>query len=216
MNGIFGSVFKNIFPWIRVKTGQFGDGTNNLSIIDGVVSMTGTKKRNLQMQPSIDVIAQIAHEKPTEVVRGVTRGFSMPVYNADNEELFLYTIVPRRWDGESDLEICLSTAISGAEDVGDKFKFQLSWDCVNCEEIIGDTPVDVEVETTIVTGRAAAWNVYRVTFVINYDEVGHVITPGALLSWRLRRIAASSLEVTNEVVVFASADSYVVDKMFGA
>ncbi|MBA7559900.1 hypothetical protein ES708_01518 [subsurface metagenome] len=185
MNGIFGGVFKNIFPWMRVGTGQFGDGTNNLTIADGIVSLAGTKKRNLQLRPQIDVIAQIAASKPTQVTRGISRGFSMPIWDSGgnvNEELFLYSIVPRRWDAVSDLEVCMGVAISGAEDVGDKFKFQLSWDCVNCGEVLGETSVDVEVETTILIGRSAAWNVYRVDFTIDYDATGHIVTPECLLS----------------------------------
>jgi len=55
-----------------------------------------------------------------------------------------------------------------------------------------------------------------ITRKVSYGEnLGCVITPGCLLSWRLRRIAASTSEVTAEIVVLVSADSYDVDKMFG-
>lgn len=212
---MFNSIFRNIFPWIRVKIGQFGNAINNLTITDGVVSMAGTAKRSLTLQLNIDTISQIAAAKPTQVVRGINKGFSMPIYAADNEELFATSIVPRRWDGVSDLTASILVMLSGLEDVGDKFKFQLSWDCVSCEGTMSDTTVDVEVETTVLTGRAAAWNVYKLNFTIDYDPVGHVVVPGCLLSWRLRRIAASTLEVTNEIIALVAADSFNVDKMFG-
>lgn len=212
---MFSSIFKNIFPWIKAKIGQFGNGINNLTIANGVVSMTGTAKRSLKLKLNIDVISQIAAAKPTQVIRGINRGFSMPIYAADNEELFATSIVPRRWDGVSDLNVCIAGMLSGLEDIGDKFKFQLSWACVNCEKVMPDTTVDVETETIVLTGRAAAWNIYKINFTIDYDTAGHIITPGCLLSWRLRRIAASASEVTNEIVILVGVQLYDVDKMFG-
>jgi len=204
---------------ITESTGRFGDDSNYLDIDGGgVVSMVGTAKRSLMLRPSIDVITQIFHAKPTQYTRGAHKGFSMPIWdsggNAD-EQLFLYSIVPQRWDGVSDLKVCAATILMGAEDVGDKFKFRLLWDCVNCEEVMGDTMVDVDAEITVLTGRSAAYNVYRLEFTIDHDTIGHVITPGCLLSWVLRRVGASASEVTNEIGLFVSSDSYGVNKMFG-
>lgn len=198
------------------STGRFGSASNYLDIDNGgVIALTGTAKRTLRLRPTINVIPQIAQTKPTAATRGVHYGFSMPVYNIDNEELFLYTIVPTRRDGASDFTVCLAVSLGGAEDVGDKFKFQLSWDRITCENVVLDTSVNVEVETTVLTDRNDAYDTYRVDFTIDYDSTGHEISAGDLLSWRIRRIAASALEVTNEVIVWVSSDHYTTDKMFG-
>ncbi|MFA7099346.1 MAG: hypothetical protein WC143_04605 [Eubacteriales bacterium] len=78
-------VFKNsYFPGNNI----FGDDTDNLTINDGVVSLNGAAKRSLTIRAGIDYVAQIAHAKPTQVTVGLAKGYSMPIYAADNEELF--------------------------------------------------------------------------------------------------------------------------------
>lgn len=156
----------------------------------------------VQLVPKIDYITQAASGKPTQISRGVHKGFSMPVYSADNEELFLQSIIPSRWDEADNIEIALLMSLSGAEDVGDKFKFQVSWDRVHEGDAVVDTSVDVEVETTIIAGGSAIWSTYLALFTIDYDTANRIINVGDFLSWRLRRITASSLEVSNEVVVW--------------
>jgi len=208
----FGGVSESLF-----RDGiEVGDDTNYTGVSSGgVTTFHGTAKRHLRLRPSFNVIPQIAHSKPTVVTRGVHHGYSMPVYSSDDEELFFYSIIPSRWDGVSDISVCFATSISQSEDVGDKFQFRLSWDRMTCADPVHETAVDVDVETTVLTSRNAAYDTYMVTFVIDHDAVGHEISAGDLLSWRIYRIAASASSVTGEVIVWVSSDTYETDKIFG-
>lgn len=177
---------------------------------DLVESMKGYLRKRLDL----DYVTQIAWGKPTLISRGIHKGFSFPIYSTDNEELFGNASIPRRWDGVSNFEVVFLVSTSGIEDVGDKFKFQFSWDRIYCGKVIVDTVVDVEVETTIAIGNSAAWSTYFVIFTIDYDIADHSISESNLLSGRLRRIAASALEVTNEIVVWSAFVNFKVDKIF--
>lgn len=150
---------------------------------------------------NIDSLTHVSTSKPTLVRRGVNRGFSFPIYAADNEELFVNSIVSNRWDGVSDITLNLLASLSAAEDVGDTFSFQVSWDRISPDNAVSNGAIDVEVETTIVVGGSAAWSTYLVPFTIDYTSAGRKILVGDMLSWRIRRIA-SSVEVANEIIIW--------------
>ena len=50
----------------------------------------------------------------------------MPIYNSDDEELYYTAKVEERWDGVTNPHMKIYCCLTGAEDVGDKFKIQLS------------------------------------------------------------------------------------------
>ena len=197
---------------------QIGDGgaTNYLNIDNtGVVTLFGSAKRWLAVRPDLDYTTITAQGKPTQVVVGVFHGFSMPVYNSDNEELFFNIHVPGRWDGASNPIVHLLVAISGAEDVSDNFKFQISWEHLTEGDIIPATSHDVDVEQAVLTDRNAQYSTYELQFTIDYD----VDTPDDLadhddLAVRLRRIDATNPDVTNEIIVLDYHVEFQVDKMF--
>lgn len=195
----------------------FGDDTNNLTIDDGVVSMNGTSKRSLTLRPEIDFVSQIAHAKPTQVALGVSKGYSMPVFAADDEELFFSSKVPYRWDGESDIKFEILVALSIAEDVGDNFKLQFSWENNASGATFATTSNDVPVEQAVLLGRAAQYDIYSMIFTIDYDiaGVGNEISVLDLLSGRLRRIAATEPQITGEVILIDWWLVFNVNKNFG-
>jgi len=141
--------------------------------------------------------------KPTAVSIGAYSGYSMPVYNSDNEELFFGIKAPRRWDGTTNPIVYIFCHLGNSEDVGDKFKYQLSY--VGKEYGSGALTTatnDVEVETIVLTSRAAQYDSYVVAFTLDATK----LCAGCLLDARLRRIAASGSEVSNEVIV---TDAYI-------
>lgn len=145
----------------------------------------------------------VAQGKPTGITLGAFQGFSFPVYNSDNEELFFGLKSPRRWDGATNPNVIILACLSNAEDVGDKFKFQLSWTYKSYGSgVISNAVTDVEVETVVATDRAAQYACYTVTFPI---VVGSM-TAGDLFEARLRRIASGSPAVSNEIIVL---DAYI-------
>jgi len=160
----------------------------------------------LSLRPSLDLATVGQKEKPTIVTIGIFRTLSLPIWsspvNAD-EQLFYETTVSRRWDGISDLNVPIFAALSGAENVGDKFKLQLSWQFDSCGGVIPAGCHDVDVEVEVLAGRNAEHDVYCVNFNIDYDidGVGNEIQVGNVLAGRLRRIAATSNEVSNEILI---------------
>ncbi|MDH7506202.1 MAG: hypothetical protein QHH15_00240 [Candidatus Thermoplasmatota archaeon] len=174
---------------------------------------SGTGK--LTMRPSLVAGKIGAVGKPTPVEIGVHAGYSMPVYSNDDEELFFREYIAGRWDGASNITVSVIVVLAGAEDVGDKFKFQLSWENkATSSGVITTDATDVEVETTILEGRAAQYSIYKVDFAIDWDLNDPDVVASDHLGLRLRRIAASSLECSGEIVVLDCVITYDVNKIF--
>jgi len=195
------------------KTLTFAEDITKLD--DEVVAVeTFLSPKKMTLRPEINIDEIKKSLKPTQVQRGIFFGYSLPVYDADNEELFFVQKVPERWDGASDIRIKISVALSSGEDVGNKFKMQNAWEHIPCGGIIPDTANNVEVETTILVGQSAQYDMYCVTFVVDYDidGAGNEIKGGELLAARLRRIAASELEASNEIIIFDWIVEYQRDK----
>lgn len=199
-----------------------GDGTNDILVSSaGVVTMRGTAKRALTLRAEMDYAAQIASAKPTQVALGIYKGYSFPIWNDGvnaDEQMFFRENVPGRWGGASDIIIHLKVALGGAEDVGDKFNLEWAWEHSPAEEPVPITSNSVPVETTVLDGRAAQYDEYLVEFTIDYDidGVGNEIQMHELLGGRLRRLAASANEVTNEPILLDWHTYYVTDKVFKA
>ncbi len=195
-----------------------GDGTNQLKITDGVVTLEGTAKRILNLRPDLDFTKVTAQGKPTQVVYGAFLGYSLPLYAAD-EELFFDMNTPGRWDGASDVVIHLLVALSVNEDINDDFNLQISWEHANLGELIENTTHDVEVETNLVAGRVTAYDTYQVVFILDFDvDTPDLIESHDLIAMRLRRIAVDgeSTEIDGEIIVFDYHMEFVANKMFGA
>lgn len=196
---------------------RIGDGTNHIQFdTNGAMTLFGTAKRKLTIRPKMDSITQVAHSKSAQVSVGVFKGYSCPIYNNDNQEIFYETRVPYRWDGESDILICMTVALAGAEDIGDTFKFRCSWEHVGKDGILGSSSNDVDTEVTIITGHTAQHSIYHVHFIIDYDidGVGNEIAYDDVLGFRIRRIASSGTEVDNNIIVFNEVLDFQINKIF--
>lgn len=202
-------------------TGPISIGTYpNVTTIgaDGKITMGGTSKGLMKLRAEMDFTSQISAAKPTQVASGVFKGFSFPVYAADNEELFFKEVVPDEWDGVSDIIFNVKMALSGSEDVGDNFKFQFSWQHSKCEGIIPSTFNDVEIEAAVLIDRNSQHDQYCFEFVMDYDigGVGDEIKHQELLGGRLRRIDATNPDVDNEIIVVDWHTHYMTDKLTGS
>ena len=198
--------------------GRFGDASNYVDIdSSGVLSLVGTAKRYYSRRPKMNVIHQIAHAVPDEVQQGVYFGYSMPVFNSDNEELYFRDRVPYRWDGASDFTFELYVWLSGGEDVGDYLKFQLSWEHNEHEALMPSTSNDVTAEQAVLTGRNNQYDCYKLSFTIDYDidGSGNEIMAGSNWGARLRRVDATNPDVTNEIVACDWMLKYQIDKFAG-
>ena len=215
------SYSSSIITWDLAASGanalRIGDGTNYLEINStGGTALAGTAKRKITLRPNLDYITQVAHTKPTQVTTGVFKGYSFPIYNSDNEELFYNIRTPYRWDGKSDILVCVEIALADAEDIGDTFKFQLSWEHALYDDAISTTSNDVEVQKVILTGHIAQYSIYHLHFTINYDidGPGNEIQHECLVGFRLRRIASSGTAIDNEIIVLSAIADFQIDKLY--
>lgn len=195
-----------------------GDGgsANYLTVSStGVVTMTGSAKRDLTLRADLDYTAITAQGKPTQVSVGAAHGYSMPIYNADNEEMFFNENVPGRWDGASDISFHILVALAAVEDADDNFKFQWSWNQVGETDIVPNATHDVTDEITVVDGTQNA--TYMLEFTMDYDvDAGDAVVAHDDLFGRLRRVDATDPDITGEVIVLDWHTHYTVDKMFKA
>jgi hypothetical protein len=197
---------------------RFGDGTNysHFESTTGMITWAGTYKKKLTLRPSlVDQRTKLNDDKPTEVTRGCNIGYSFPIYNSDNEELFFRMRIPARWDGTTDPQFGMYVTLSAGEDVGDKFKFQLEWQTTNKGNVLGTTTSSTTSEQTVLLNRNDAYDTYFVFFNFNADDVNNPLVTGYMLQARIRRIAASSSEVSNEIIVWDWASMWPLGSVYG-
>jgi len=201
---------------IRIGDSSAGAPTNYLNISPaGTVTLAGSAKRVLTLRAEVNVDEIKKEAVPDQVQVGVFFGYSMPIYAADHEELYLRESVPGRWDGASDITFHVKVALAIAEDIGDKFQFQLSWNQVGAPDIVPAATHDTTNEVTVVDNTQYA--TYMLEFTMDYNvDAGDVVVDHDLLAARLRRVAASANECTGEIIVLDWHTHYTVDKMFAA
>lgn len=199
--------------------GRFGDSTNYFDInSQGYATLHGDARAYITRRPKVDIVHQVSHAVPDEVQRGVFFGYSMPVYNSDDEELFFKSYVPYRYDGESDPSFHIFCYLAGGEDVGDYFKFQLSWEgSAHSEIIVSNSTHDTTVEQAVLTGRNAQYSLYDLVFTLDHDigGAGSELAGGSILGARLRRVDATNPDVDNEIVVVDWKIKYRINKLYG-
>ena len=214
-NGTKGSIF------IQPDGGDVDLGTNAASDlwVNGDITAEGSLKMDgkLSMRPFIEIGKIAQNSKPTIVQRGATSGYSLPIYNSDQEELYISEYIAGRWDGASNISMSIIGYLSGAEDVGDDFSLQVSWmNKSTSSGVVQDTTTDVVVETNIDTDRNAQYSIYKVDFAIDWDLNNPDILASDYFAARIRRIAvgAGKVEMSGEFVVTMIIITYNVDKVF--
>jgi len=146
--------------------------------------------------PFLDENSSNVANKPTLFCRGVFCGYSLPEY-AVGEELLFRLRVLHRWDGVTNPYFVAITSISAAEDIGDKYKFQLEWQSGDIGAVIPDTIQETLTdEVTVVDGTA------YYAEIISFELDAATIVSGQNMQFRLRRIAASPSSVSNEIIVW--------------
>lgn len=182
--------------------------------LTGQIVLSGSGLVYLRFRPVLDQNAIGKNLKPDVVYRGLVRGFSMPIYASDAEELFFTEpYVPRRWDGASDIIVRVSGYLDTANNTK-RFRLQVAW-----EHNTPGTDVIVNTENTdnqeVLTGNWAQYQSFSQEFTIDYNIDGaDVVAAGDILSLRLRRIAktGAEAEITGEVVITGLTMKYRCDK----
>jgi hypothetical protein len=140
----------------------FGDiaGGNYMQIdYEGGITYAGNAKRGLTLRPQLYAGRIGGVTKPTFVTYGANAGYSFPIYNNDDEEMFFREHIPGRWDGASDISAVFVFYLSGAEDAGDNFRFQLSWaNKATASGVISNATQDVNFDQAVIAGRTAQFD----------------------------------------------------------
>lgn len=146
--------------------------------------------------PFLDENSANVVNKPTLVTRGVFGGYSLPEYVA-REELLFRMRVPLRWDGSTNPYFVAITSISAAEDIGDKYKLQFEWQSKDILHVIPDTIQEtLTAEVTVADGTAFYAE------IASFELDAATLVAGQNLQSRLRRVAASSSSVSNEIIIW--------------
>lgn len=142
----------------------------------------------------------IGQTRPTLVSEGLFYGFSLPVYNNDQEEVPACACVKSDWNATSDLTVFVGGWLTDANDAK-RFNLQVSWNkWTSGDAAVPATSHDVEVET--LTSTWGAKRPFKIAFTIDYDiDTPDNLAVGDGLGIRVRRLAASANEIAGEVVV---------------
>lgn len=146
--------------------------------------------------PFLDENSSNVANKPSLIMRGVFGGYSLPEYAA-GEELLYRIRVPHEWDGVTNPWFVAITSISGAEDIGDKYKLQLEWQSEDILHVIPDTIAETLTDEVTVADGTAYY-----AEIIAFELDAATLLRGQNLQMRLRRIAASASSVSNEIIVW--------------
>jgi hypothetical protein len=163
--------------------------------VNDVYTVNDANWRCIPIPLNLARVAGIA--KPTIVTDGVFSGFSLPVFNNDDEELFAFECIPEDWDGLTNFQFILDGWLD-TENTNKRFKTQLAAEVSLTGSILPSSPIITE-EETLVTGTIAAKTFYKILYSV--DGQSATWANGNALSARVRRIAASQDEIAGEFVV---------------
>lgn len=187
-------------------------------IISGPISGGGFDSFNLDpefwrsYEPFLDENYANVKGVPTQVNRGLFKGYSFPIWAAPAdqfEELLFRIRVPFRWDGVTNPYFCAITTISQAEDIGDKYKFQLEWASGDVGSVMPAATTEIcTYEVTVVNGTA-----WYAEIIIGEMNASLGLVAGQNWQGRLRRIASSGPEIAGEPTVFHWCLRWKIDKL---
>lgn len=162
--------------------------------------MIGNDKLNhtgwFSKEPFLDENAANTLGKPTAITRGVFHGYSLPI-DGGEEALHFRERVPFRWDGVTNPWFMAYTSILGAEDVDDKYKFQLTWAVSGAGIVIPDAIAETLTHETIIVDGTAYY-----PELIFFEIDAATIVSGQIIQGIFQRVASSLPEVANEIGVW--------------
>ena len=173
------------------------------------IDLVGDGKVWIELRPELDFDIIKKNAVPVSYERGIFTGFELPIYAADDQELFFEICVPDRWDGISITHVHLDVFLIGAQDAGDAFRMQVDYEHYDGGvDVVPATSTPIEVETE--TGALAAFQSYHIHFDIPAgDMLGDDI-----LAFRVRRIAVvDGIEIDGNVVFNHAGVIFLFDKI---
>jgi len=92
------------------------------------VTLEGDARVWIEFRPELDFDIVKKNAVPLSYVRGMLSGFELPIWAADDEELFFDICIPNRWDRTSTSHIHLDCFLIDAQDDGDDFRLQIAYE----------------------------------------------------------------------------------------
>jgi hypothetical protein len=171
--------------------------------------------RRLSMRPAFVAGLIGVKVKPLTVEVGAYSMYSMPIYAADNQELFWRLQVPGRWDGASDIHYYLVCALSAAETENDDFQFRLDWaNTPPGTGVLTSSTTTVDVPQNCGAGHTAQYSTFKLDFTIVWNAPTPNVSVVDVIAGRVRRIASGGTEVSNNIYIVDHWLTFTVDKIF--
>jgi len=132
--------------------------------------------------------------KPTVVDRGIFSGWSLPIFNSDDEDLWGCICVPDDWSEDTDFDIFIGGWLDTAN-TGKKFQIRVEYSHWTAGDTVPNTSSNIDIESE--TGTAAQYKSFKLQHTVPYSG----IIAGDVLGFRIYRIAATSDEIAGEFVL---------------
>lgn len=179
------------------------------SAFNDQIGLVGDGKVWIEFRPELDFDIVRKNAVPVSYERGIFTGFELPIYAADDQELFFEICVPDRWDGISTTHVHLDCFLIDAQDAGDAFNLQIAYEHYDAgTDVVPATSTLLPVETP--TGASAAFQ----SFHVHFDVPAGDMLGDDILAFRLRRIAVGvGVEIDNNVVFNHAGVIFLCDKL---
>lgn len=205
--------FSSIVKWVLGVPENAIAGTDYIDTLSRV-NATSAK---LTMRPTLVAGRIGAITRPTPIEVGSHAGYSLPIWNSDDEELFYREYVAGRWDGASNIIASVICCLVATQTGGVKkyFKLQLSFENQPMSGVITvsthDIPVNVECAV-----NEAQYTLHKVDFTVPYNSYSPNIAASDHIGFRLRRITADGTAIADEVIILDCIITYQVNKIYKA
>lgn len=167
--------------------------TGSILSIDGELRLEGDGRVYREVIPDLDFSTVKALGKPSLVISGVVRGFSLPVYK-EGEEIYVDLCVPVWWDGGSDFIVHVFCYIEVANP-SRQFALEVGWAVYEPTGIVPSGYVQSIVEKE--TGDGA----WRQSYELRMALPGNEVSVGDHMNLRIRRVETGTDDIEGDIVV---------------
>jgi hypothetical protein len=220
-----GGLLKKI-TWANIKSvfslsGHTHSGTYQPAMIAGtdyidILTRVNVTKGKLTMRPTLVAAYVAAKTRPTPVSIGCHAGYSLPIWNNDDEELFYREYVAGRWDGASDIVCSVICCLESTQTGGTVkyFKLQIGFENTPASGGLVTTNINNASTNVNCVANEAQYTLHKVDITIPIASYSPNINSSDHVGFLLRRIAASGTAITGEVIVLDCIITYQTDKIY--
>jgi hypothetical protein len=174
------------------------------------LDITGKRKISLGL-----IIESSSNSTPSIVKFGAYKAFSLPIWSSSGataqEQVFIKAKVPDQWNELNAATLKLLVALAGTEATPNAFNFKLGWQAKNALSQAGSTMASTTSgNVAILAGSLATYSLYEVEITLAASN----FSPGNYISGVLGRIASTTTEITNEIIIVNGHIEWIINKVF--